>query len=375
MFTAELRTRLDPPNNELTEDEEENNPTPHCLNAFLPILFFILFVIILLFTGGNGPPKSGSGTELHHDEANFGENSIEIMYLGAVVASFFAAFLYRVQIRNGLDANGFFARFWRFPLRSCSSSLESFVQGFTHLTPTIIVLVLAWSIGSSIDELGASRYFASSLEGKISPYSLPSFIFFISCLVAFSTGSSWGTMALMYPICGPVAFALSRQVNSPELYYCSLAGILEGSVFGDHCSFISDTTIMCSMACQCSIPRHVKTQIPYALFVAMVSLSIGFGAIGAIPLPVTYLLGFAMIVLGVFLLGARPDRGDKMDLISSVYCACQVYLCKRQSNTIEVVQLLQRQQCAQNGIELPSSPSFPNQEQNGAGNFTDVNIL
>lgn len=248
-------------------DEEDEKPPPRCCNAGIPILFFVFYVVIAMVVLGAASVPVHEEVGAHNIFAKV--DSITIMYYGAVLATFLAALIYRCQsytpssktlgeqhnktdvesVENVPPQDGrilvakptgvlclcFGGRksSKSRPLLTFDQSIEAFVDGFSHLTSTIMILVLAWSIGSAVDFLGAGRFLATALQGNVAPAALPVLIFGIACIVAFATGTSWGTMALLYPICGPVAYVLSS--GNPELYYCSLAAILEGSVFGDHC--------------------------------------------------------------------------------------------------------------------------------------------
>jgi hypothetical protein len=143
----------------------------------------------------------------------------------------------------------------------------------------------------------------------------------------------------MYPLCGPVAFVLSE--GNPELYYASMAAILEGSVFGDHCSFISDTTIMSAMACKCPLTNHVATQLPYAVFIAVVSVSCGYVPIGmqALSVIVTYLVGFGATIVGILILGANPG-GTRLDLFNWISSAIRRTCCRTRSEDIPALALM-----------------------------------
>ena len=319
---------------------------PIARNACLPILFFVIYVVTALIVLGAANVPIHEQVALHTIFANI--DSITVMYYGASLGSLFAGILYRIQRlpssenssqqvshRNLITSCMYLCP--NHPIMSFEESIQSFLTGFTHLTTTVMILVLAWSIGLAVDTLGAGPYLASTLQGAVAPTILPTLIFFIACFVSFSTGSSFGTMALLFPICGDVAFILSN--GNPELYYCSLAAILEGSVFGDHCSFISDTTIISSMACKCPLTNHVLTQIPYAFFVAAVSLLAGFLPIGVISIFSTYLLGFFLLIFGIFSLGANP-RGDRLDIMNLISVKFQTGCLKKHPDQIEVLSLM-----------------------------------
>lgn len=149
--------------------------------------------------------------------------------------------------------------------------------GFKTMLPAVIILTLAWSLAKTTGELHTADYLSSVLEGSLNPYLFPVVIFILSAFIAFSTGSSWSTMAILYPIAIPTTYAICSANGfadelTLELLYNVIATVLAASVLGDHCSPISDTTILSSLATDCNHIDHVKTQLPYALVVGTVSL-------------------------------------------------------------------------------------------------------
>lgn len=138
----------------------------------------------------------------------------------------------------------------------------------------ILILFFAWTIGSVIGDLKTGTYLSSLVQGNISVHWLPVILFLLSGLMAFSTGTSWGTFGIMLPIAGDMAGATDLALMLPML-----SAVLAGSVFGDHCSPISDTTILSSTGARCNHIDHVATQLPYALSVALVSC-VGFIVLG-----------------------------------------------------------------------------------------------
>jgi Na+/H+ antiporter NhaC len=161
---------------------------------------------------------------------------------------------------------------------------EVYVKGVTHMMGACIVLVLAWAIGDVCGKLYTGPYLVELTTGRLSAELLPTVTFLLSAAVAFSTGTSWGTMAIVMPLAIRLSVELPKQqgldASMVEIILIStIAGVLAGSTFGDHCSPISDTTIMSSLASGCDHIAHVSTQIPYALVTAF--LAIVFGSIPA----------------------------------------------------------------------------------------------
>ena len=193
-------------------------------------------------------------------------------------------------------------------------AVESLVNGFRTMLPAIIILVLAWSLALITEELHTSDFIAYCLSYiDISPFLLPAITFIFSALIAFSTGSSWGTMAILYPMILPAGWALSIEYGldhdqSIAIFYNIVSSILAGSVFGDHCSPISDTTILSSLASSCNHIEHVRTQLPYALTVGFASVFIGtipsaYGVSSWIVFPIGIIVMY--IIIRVF--GKKVD--------------------------------------------------------------------
>jgi Na+/H+ antiporter NhaC len=150
--------------------------------------------------------------------------------------------------------------------------------GFKTMVPALIILTLAWSLAEATGDLHTAVYLTSVLKGTINPHMMPVIIFILAALISFSTGSSWSTMAILYPIAIPTTWAICYSAGldphlSLEILLNSIATVMCASVVGDHCSPISDTTILSSLASDCNHIDHVKTQMPYALTVAGVSIA------------------------------------------------------------------------------------------------------
>lgn len=150
-----------------------------------------------------------------------------------------------------------------------SDCMSCIPEGFKAMVPAIIILTLAWTLKGITDSLGASDYVAAIVDQSAGSFLnfLPAIVFVIACLLAFATGTSWGTFGILIPICLKV-FPLTD--GNPLAIIC-VSACMAGAVCGDHCSPISDTTIMSSAGAQCNHIDHVSTQLPYALLVAGVS--------------------------------------------------------------------------------------------------------
>ncbi|MBP3772004.1 MAG: Na+/H+ antiporter NhaC family protein [Treponema sp.] len=150
------------------------------------------------------------------------------------------------------------------PFRACMSCLP---EGFKAMVGAILILALAWTLKAMTDSLEAAKYVAGLMEkaGAVKSF-LPALIFVVALFLAFSTGTSWGTFGILIPIC----IAVFPNVSDP-LRIISISACMAGAVAGDHCSPISDTTIMASAGAQCDHVNHVSTQLPYVMVVAVVS--------------------------------------------------------------------------------------------------------
>lgn len=151
---------------------------------------------------------------------------------------------------------------------------DVFMKGVGGLIPVATLMILAFSIGDTCDALGTGPFVAQAAKSTLNPGLIPVVVFIISCFIAFSTGTSWGTFAIMIPIAVPMINIIGLH---PGLI---IAAVLGGGVFGDHCSPISDTTIISSMAAATDHIDHVRTQLPYAFtaagFAVLLYLIFGF---------------------------------------------------------------------------------------------------
>ncbi len=182
--------------------------------------------------------------------------------------------------------------------------LKAFLSGWKIL-PAALILIFAWSIQQVCDELGTALFLSSLIKDTFSPTVLPIVIFVLSAAVAFSTGTSFGTMGLMLPTVAPLAYTL----GSPAVFVMSLGSVLDGSIFGDHCSPISDTTVLSSLSSSCDLVDHVETQMPYAVLCMIVAAGCGYlpAAMGLSPLPL-YAVGIAVLFAVLMLIGRNPEK-------------------------------------------------------------------
>ncbi len=182
---------------------------------------------------------------------------------------------------------------------SFKESMSCVPDGFKAMVPAILILTLAWTLKGMTDSLGAKDYVAglvANSAGALKSF-LPAIVFIIACLLAFATGTSWGTFGILIPIC----IAVFPQATDPLRIIC-ISACMAGAVCGDHCSPISDTTIMASAGAQCNHVNHVSSQIPYAVTVAAVSF-VSFVLAGFIKNPIIpFIIGAAILVGTLFLI-------------------------------------------------------------------------
>jgi len=189
---------------------------------------------------------------------------------------------------------------------SLAEALDAWLGGLQAMLLGAVILVLAWSLGAVCDAVGTAPYLVDLIGEGIAPGLLPAAVLLVSAAVSFATGTSWGTMAILFPLVVPLAHELAP--GSETVLLGSVSSILAGSVWGDHCSPISDTTVLSSLAASCDHVDHVRTQLPYALAVGGVALlfgelPVGLGLYG----PWVGLALGAGAVLGlVAALGRRP---------------------------------------------------------------------
>lgn len=173
-------------------------------------------------------------------------------------------------------------------------TFKIYVDGMKGMTDVAVTLILAWSLGNMISGLGTADFIVNAMKAiHFSPVLIPAFIFLFGTFVSFSTGSSWGTFAIMMPLAIPMAHAFGIP------YAIAVGAVLSGGLFGDHCSPISDTTILSSTGAQCDLVGHVKTQLPYAAVNGVIAF-VTYIAAGVTKSPLTVVLAAALLGIVVF---------------------------------------------------------------------------
>lgn len=301
MYRAEKRARL---TGKLYEDTAkpmmskeldamnvaEGAPLRMC-NAIVPILTFVIVTLLAIWYTGGGLKEPFSLAGIQNAFGN-SDSASSILYavIFTSVISIGMAVVQKIMT-----------------LREC---IEVWLNGCKELLLTVTILILAWSSGSVMSDLGTGDFISGMVGNSIPGLILPSVLFLVSCCVAFSTGTSYGTTAIMIPIAFPLAMGVTGgEVNS--LAVTTIAAVTCGAIFGDHCSPISDTTIMSSMGSASDLMDHVRTQIPYAVTAAIVAAAIGFlpAAAGVSPL-IIIPVGIAVLIIVVRVLGKSTKLED-----------------------------------------------------------------
>jgi Na+/H+ antiporter NhaC len=265
-------------------------------NGIIPILVIIFGTILgLIYTGISSLQEQGI-SEYGLREIISNSDS----YLALLWSSFSACIVAAVMILTQ-------------KIMSLSETIDAWFIGLRSMLLAVIILVLAWAIGAITVEMKTADYIISLIGDNISPHYLPVIIFLVAGLTSFATGTSWGTMAILMPIVIPLSHSVSGlygldAIESTLILQGVISSVLAGCVFGDHCSPISDTTILSSMASGCNHVDHVRTQLPYAILVGIVCMLLGDipTAFGLSPY---FSLGLiSLVIVGfVFLIGKKID--------------------------------------------------------------------
>ncbi|WP_120169527.1 Na+/H+ antiporter NhaC family protein [Thermohalobacter berrensis] len=255
-------------------------------NAVIPILSVIVITIFGLYI-------NGGGLEGKSVQAAFGDADASVVLLWASIGGTIIAAVMSLAQR----------------ILTIKEIMDAWVAGIKSMTTAAIILVLAWALGSLNGELGTAEFIVSVAKGSIPPFMIPVLMFIIPCIVAFSTGSSWGANSIVMPLAIPLAF----ELGGAEFLVPAIGAVLTGAVFGDHCSPISDTTIMSSMASACDHMAHVKTQMPYALVVAGVSIIVGFIPAGfGINPYISLVIGTVVLFATLNFFGAKVTDKERL---------------------------------------------------------------
>jgi Na+/H+ antiporter NhaC len=261
---------------------------PHrWLNAAIPVITVVIVVVLGLYFDGRTGAGDGSLWDI------FGAADPFKTLLWGSLAGATVAMLLAVTQR----------------ILTLRESIEALLAGVKAMMVAFAILILAWSLGLVTEEVGTARYLTQILSDNLDPRLLPALVFITAAAISFATGTSWATMAILLPLVVPLIVAMggaSPAVGglSSTLLLGTVSAVLAGAIFGDHCSPISDTTVLSSMASACDHMDHVRTQLPYALTVAVTAVLFGYlaTAYGLHP-AVSYGLGIASLYLTLRFVG------------------------------------------------------------------------
>jgi Na+/H+ antiporter NhaC len=302
MLTAERKALIDPPGKPKNTSDYIEAKKGNVWYAFLPIGITVFMVFTLLIqTGlaGSDPAELNSLDGWRYWATLFGNGNSYIALLYGSLAGLITIILMSQAGR----------------LLNVSELEKSLISGFLHVLPALVILWLAWTLSrlAGKDFLGTGSYLADMIKGNIPLALMPTITFVLACGIAFSTGTSWGTMSLVIPLTIQTLWEMlnnlepAARIHDPIMIAC-IGSVLAGAIFGDHCSPISDTTVLSARASDCDLIAHTRTQMPYALTVAGISilcgtLPIGFGA----PAWLLLILGTVAMIAVVLLVGQKVE--------------------------------------------------------------------
>lgn len=261
---------------------EGANARGKVIDLVFPIIVLIISCVIGMLYSGDFFGGADFVTAFSQSDASVG------LVLGSVFALVITIIFYLIR------------RVLKFG--DCMSCLP---EGFKAMVPAILILSMAWTLKAMTDSLGASDFVATAMKASAKGFMmfLPAIIFLVGCFLAFATGTSWGTFGILIPIVVDVF-----ENSDPTLMIISVSACMAGAVCGDHCSPISDTTIMASAGAQCDHVNHVSTQLPYAITIAAISfvtyIVAGFVKTPLISLPV----GIILVVLFLWIMKRRQAK-------------------------------------------------------------------
>jgi len=286
MVEVELQARKNK-NKKIVKSEQNNgeelkvkdNISYNAVNAILPISVLVISMFYFIFSSGQG--------DTIKDILGSADTFSALMH-STLLSAFVAAILSVGQ-----------------RILSLNETFEAWYNGLKFMLMGLLVLVLAWALADISKELHTADYIVSVLGDKIPIQILPTVVFFIAAITAFGSGSSWGVMAILMPLVIPLCWAVMENYGGPgpeniHILYSTIACVLTGAVWADHCSPISDTTILTSMASGCDLMDHVKTQMPYALIAGSTALFAGTLPAG-FGVPWWILLGFGFVILFIII--------------------------------------------------------------------------
>lgn len=263
-------------------EELPDGAKPTIWNMIVPIVVLLIFIFIGLFYTGDIKANGVFGALAN----------------GSSLRALVTAFIIAAVVAGAIGITNKVFTF--------NTAVNTFIEGCTNMMEVVIMLLLAWSIGSICSACGTSTWIVNTFEGFLTPLSMSAIIFIAACLTSFSTGSSWSVFAIFIPIACSIAISIGAPVGM------AIGVVLSGGIFGDHCSPISDTTVMSSMGSSCDHIDHVNTQLPYALTVAGASL-VGYLICGILQGGAFIGLAITIVLISVtsYLLNKYFGRGKE----------------------------------------------------------------
>ena len=281
-----------------TMDDEQTETNGRWYDAIIPIVVVVLATLWLIFeTGKASLIAEDKATDSLRDIFGAGNSYVALVY-GSLAGLIVAMLIARLRGMKGED------------IRSAAAT------GFAQVIPALAILWLSWVLSGLTKELETGKYLWVVVQQMNLPlWALPTVVFLLASAVAFSTGTSWGTMSILVPLVVQVCYSMVQSVSASDpfdathhLMLASVGSVLAGAIFGDHCSPISDTTILSSQASGCDHIQHVRTQMPYALLVGSVSIICGTIPVGlGMPPWISLPLGFGSLIFLLRVLG-KPTK-------------------------------------------------------------------
>jgi len=253
---------LDKLSNQETESLSPIEGKPQrAFNAYIPIMVMVMGVLVGLYVTGKEASADIADPSLQDIIGN-ADSYIALMW--ASLASMMSAALLSLAQK----------------IMDLEEVVNAWFHGVRSMLMAMIILILAWSLGEVTDILKTADFLVSVLGDSLPIFILPALVFILAAATAFATGSSWGAMGILFPLAMPLTWAVmvAQGQAGPEhmhILYSAVSAILAGAVWGDHCSPISDTTILSSLASGCDHIEHVRTQLPYAITVGATAILTG----------------------------------------------------------------------------------------------------
>ncbi len=260
------------------------------INAFVPIITLVVALLVSLFVLGEG------------------DSLIAVLETTSPYQAMMYSSFVGVLVAAGMSVGQ--------RILSVHETVDAWYGGLRATLFGMIILVLAWALSDLTATLNTAPYLVTLLADSLPVALIPAIVFILAAITAFTTGTSWGTMAILMPLIIPLSWAVMgvngiADDSGMHIIYSSVACCLGGAVWGDHCSPISDTTVLSSVASGCDHIEHVRTQLPYALLVGVVALAIGTipGGFGMSPW-LSLVIGLAILGITLRLLGRRVRSAE-----------------------------------------------------------------